>query len=212
KLVGFSWADAERGVLLAGIDFNGLVPVAAAVTGAALRRRKTVLVLDPAGRGEAGAVLTSLAAELGVPVQEVVPADGALAGADGALAAAAGRAIRTRSAILAAGTGSGAPLISDAADVLAQLRELGLHADCLLWVSGCEAADPSQLADLLDLAAATGTVVLASTTSAAFARAMAARFGLTVKCGRAGEFTMTGHDGVRTGCRMVPALALTSVQ
>jgi len=210
-LVGFGWADAERGVLLAGA---GPLP-AQAVACAAMRRRKSIIVADLDG---GAAACSQLAGWLGVPV----------AGASGpgeAVAAAAVRAIRARSVLLA--SGGARPLLDDVAGVLAWLRERGLRADCLLWVSGCEAAEPGQLAELLALGPTTGTAVLLSTSSAACAAELARHSGLTVVCsatlaGRVipigtpgpaadavarqprGAFTMIGPDQVLANCRAVP--------
>jgi hypothetical protein len=76
KLAGFAWDEALHGVLLAGAqtDLLGL-----SITCAALRRRKTVVVLDcvdpaeMAGRDAVTARVLALARSLGVPVNDAGP-------------------------------------------------------------------------------------------------------------------------------------------
>lgn len=179
-LAEVGWAEAEGGVLLAGPDERRLGQLGLAAAGAALRRRKTVLVLDLAGT--AGPV-AGLARSLGVPVTE-------LSGAGKAEAAEAGQAltdvtdlglaIRNRGAVVVApgrpgqagGAGS-SQFAGELAGVLASLRELGLRADCLAWISGCEQVEPDVLAHLLSLGPVTGTAVVLSTCSRARAAILA---------------------------------------
>jgi len=177
RLAGLSWAAAERGVLLAGTDPGELAGVALAVACAAMRRRKAVLVVDFDEGGDAAAHIGSvalLAGSLDIPVSRV-------SRIDGGLRTAAGRAIRARSVMLAAGPSES--LADEVTDVLAWLSARGLRADSLLCISGCEAADPARLGALLALGPSTGTAVLASTTSAACAEALAGHAGQTVVCG-----------------------------
>jgi len=222
-LAGFDWADAEHGVLLAGTDRGDLLPLGLAVGCAALRRRKTVLVLDLAEppAGAAGQV-AALAGRLGMPVTWPPPGGGALT-------AAVGHAIRTRGVVVAPG---GPALVGAVTAALTRLRQLSLRADCLLWVDGWAGADPAALAALFTLGPAVGTAVLVSTTSAACARALAPVAAVTVACGeltpelagavalaaaaaaspavgplgrqRAGAFTLIGPRSVRPGCVAVP--------
>jgi hypothetical protein len=177
RLAGLSWAEVERGVLLTGTDPGELSPVVLAVACAALRRRKTVLTLDLGGDRDAAALAGAVAlaaASLGLPVRRV-------SRPDGAFGIAVGRAIRARGVLLA--SGSGALLCGQVTGVLACLRERGLRGDGLLCVSGCEAVDHAMLADLLALGRWTGTAMLASTTSAECAEALACHVGQTVVCG-----------------------------
>ena len=74
-------------------------------------------------------------------------------------------------------------IIDDLASVLAGLRDLGLRADCLAWITGCEVVDADCLAGLVRLGAETGTAVLLSTTSAAHAVGLAAVAGTIVAAG-----------------------------
>jgi hypothetical protein len=81
KLAGFSWAEAEQGVLLAGRDRQQLDQLGLAATCAALRRRKTVLIVDLGLAGVAGVAVTvaGLARSLGVPAAEIgIPSPGRL--------------------------------------------------------------------------------------------------------------------------------------
>jgi len=224
-LAGFDWADAEHGVLLAGTDPGDLLPLGLAVGCAALRRRKTVLVLDLAAppAGATGQV-AALAGRLGVPATWAPPGGGALT-------ATVGHAIRARSVVLARG---GPALVGDVAAALTRLRQLCLRADCLLWVDGSGGADPAALAALFALGPAVGTAVLVSTTSAACARALAPVAAVTVACGaltpelaeavalatvaspaagplarqRPGAFTLIGSGSVQPGCAVVPISTL----
>lgn len=222
-LAGLHWADAEHGVLLAGTDRGDLLPLGLAVGCAALRRRKTVLVLDLAEPlpGAAGQV-AALAGRLAVPATWAPPGAGALT-------AAVGHAIRARSVVLAPG---GPELVGAVTAAFTRLRRLSLRADCLLWVDGWAGADPAGLAALFALGPAVGTAVLVSTTSAACARALAPVAAVTVACGeltpelagavalaaapaaspaagplarqRAGAFTLSGPGSVQPGCVAVP--------
>ncbi len=192
KLASLSWAEAMDGVLLAGqdVDLIGL-----AIVSAALRRRKTVLILECAGRpgGVTGRV-RDLGALLGMPVRDV---SGAAVSGDhgtavtrvgaassvasgggfgaGSVAAAVGRAIRRREALLiVTAPGEAAQRAADGlAAVLVGLCDLGLRADCLTWISGCEFMNPARLSELLDLGPLTGTAMVLSTTSASHAAALA---------------------------------------
>lgn len=231
-LAGLSWAEAERGVLLTGTDPGELSTVALAVACAAMRRRKTVLVLDfDAGRDAAALTEQAglLAGALRMRVSSVPRLD--------ELAPAVGRAIRARDVLLA--SGPGALLAGEVTALLAWLRDRGLRGDSLLCLSGCEAVEVALVANLLALAPSTGTAMLVSTTSTACAEALAQHVGQTVACGRVshevaarlisahgpadgsqrldeaaltrqrpGELTVLGPDEVRPGCRAVPMMAL----
>lgn len=218
KLAALSWDTAGQGILLAGSG-QATAPVAAALTCAALRRRKTVLVAD-AGRADGCAAAAWLAAGLGVPVRQVPPGDGALA-------AAAGRAVRSREVVLTAGAGA----LPELDGLLRQLAARGLAADCLLWVSGCGPADADQIASLLELGPDTGTAVLVTAGGPAAAAALAGLAGTTIVCGAVsrdlcavlaagqpgadalagqdpGEFSVIGADAITAGQRAVPVTAL----
>jgi hypothetical protein len=203
KLATLSWAEVLHGLLLAGqdVDLVGL-----AVACAALRRRKTVLILEYAGRpGGVTGHVRELGASLGIPVPDasgaavagsrgtavttaadVVPgsrgttvasASAAPGGGTdaGSVAEVIGRAIRRRETVLIATSRDDyAQRTADGlAAVLTGLRDLGLRADCLAWISGCEFMDAGSLSALLALGPLTGTAMVVSTTSASHAAALA---------------------------------------
>lgn len=178
RLAGFTWAEAERAVLLAGTEPGELSTVAMAVACAAMRRRKTVLALELADDGCLAAPMrthpvSELAGALGIPVSRVSRPD--------ELRQEAGRAIRARSVVLASGPGG--QLTAELTGLLEWLRDRGLRGDTLLCLSGCETVDPVLVAALLALGPPTGTAVLATTTSPACAGALASHAGHTVACG-----------------------------
>ena len=213
RLAAVAWAEAERGVLVTAADPIGLEQIGLAVAGAAVQRRKAVLVLDlaaagvgrdhgPRDRASVCAQVARLAESAGVPVMCIgsvadrapaVPEAGASGAA--ALNGAFGRAIRGRSVVLvpahqpvAARPGTtqreGAQhAVSDLVGTLMSVRKRGLRGDCLAWVNGCEAADPSLLSDLLALGHATGTAVLLSATSPGIVADLAGEAGLVVASG-----------------------------
>ncbi|HEY2550126.1 MAG TPA: hypothetical protein VGI64_06075 [Streptosporangiaceae bacterium] len=73
--------------------------------------------------------------------------------------------------------------LSELAGTLTSLHALGLRADCLAWVVGCETADASRLSDLLALGHATGTSVVLSATGPEIAAELAAGAGVVVASG-----------------------------
>jgi hypothetical protein len=180
RLARLSWAEAERGVLLTATDPGELSTVALAVVCAAMRRRKAVLVFDFDVRSNAAALaepVALLASALGMP-QFRMPRS------DGAVRTAVGQAIRARGVLLA--SGPGALLTGEVTGALALLRERGLRGDSLLCLTGCEAVDPASLAALFGLGPSTGTGMLACTTSALCADALAGLVGPTLACGPVG--------------------------
>jgi hypothetical protein len=97
RLAGVSWTTAQRGVLLAGHDEQQVASPALAAVCAAVRRRKTVLMLDLAGaHGHLARRTAELAANLGVPAIQVALPRGGLDGLEGAF----GRAIRRREVVV----------------------------------------------------------------------------------------------------------------
>jgi hypothetical protein len=81
RLAAVRWAAAERGILLACRDEQPLAWPALAVVCAAIRRRKTVLVLDLCANGAAARQVVALAANLCVPAAQVaLPAGGSNVG------------------------------------------------------------------------------------------------------------------------------------
>ena len=214
KRAELTWAAAERGVLVTGSDATQVARPALAVVCAAIRRRKSVIVIElsPGGRlPELGSHAVAAARRLGMPVTEVGAACGDYGGV-------AGRAISDRALVVAGAgsrsgdagsradlTGQGAggsrddgaghpggrpdaaaerSAVSALADILAGLRDRGLRADCLAVVSGCEELEPGAAAELLTLAGEAGTAALLVTTSADAAGGLVPAAGTTIVCGR----------------------------
>jgi len=199
RLAGFSWAEAQHGILLTGPDESPLGELGLAVACAAMRLRKAVIVIDSPGGGPAGQI-ARLARHLGVRVTKI----GAL---DGDVAERLGRAIRGRRVVIVAAAGQPEPArqaAGDLAGVLAGLRDLGLRGDCLAWLSGCERVDLQSVTGLLELGPATGTLILLSTTSATYAASVAVSVSTTIACARIsaasslGAATRSSYDILRT--------------
>jgi hypothetical protein len=176
QLAGFSWAEAERGVLLTGLDEWHLYQVGLAVVCAAMRLRKTVIVIEssacPAGQ------VALLARRLSVPVPEVCALDDDIA-------RSMGRSIRGRRVLIvpACQPEVARRSLTELSAVLTSLRDLGLRDDCLAWVTSCDTVAPEITIGLLELGQATGTCVLLSTTSMTFRDSLAAHVGTTIECG-----------------------------
>ncbi len=194
RRAAITWTQAAAGVVLTGGDPAGLSEIGLAIACAALRRRKTVIVLDlaaapapgPAGGASVAARVARHARHLGVPVTEIDCTGSVSAGSvSGSVSDAVGRAIRSRSALIVPAHRPEAAQRAAAAlaGALASLRDLGLQGDCLAWVSSCERADASLLAGLLALGQATGTAVLLSVSSPEIAADLAAAAGLVVASG-----------------------------
>jgi hypothetical protein len=176
RLAGFTWADAMHGVLLTG---QGLDLIGLAIACAALRRRKTVLILEcasrsagpgaPGGGTAVAARVGDLARSLGVPVADARGTS---------VAKAIGRAIRRRETLIVRtqaadnDVSAAQAAAADLAVVLNGLRDLGLRADCLAWINGAEVMDPANLAELLAVGKLTGTAIVLSTTSSAHAASL----------------------------------------
>ncbi len=178
RLAGFGWAVASQGVLLTGQDEQALGRLALAAVSAAMRLRKTVLVIDLA---RSACQLTELARSLGVPASTSLSAAGGLAGQ-------VGLAIRDRSALVV--SGDHAHAVADLSAVLARVRDLGLRADCLVWISGCEGVGVDVLSRLCGLGPPTGTAVLLSTAAAGHADDLRSAAAVVVEVQSAGRFTL----------------------
>lgn len=192
KLAGFSWADAARGVLLTGEDPRALDGLGLAAAIAAMRLRKTVVVIDLAGTA---GLITDVAGSLGVPASTCRTADA------GEVTGQVGVAIRGRSVLLVSGDRAvlsrAAPQRADAVAgllaALADLRELRLRGDCLAWITGCEGVAVDSLTRLTGLGPATGTAVLLSTTAAARASDLGAIAAVLIEMQTAGRFTIVAR-------------------
>jgi hypothetical protein len=195
RLASVSWSEAARGVLLAGADTDEL---GLAVVCAALRRRKTVLILDCPGQASMAGRISEIAGPLGVPVIQTGPgvaraapdgaggvAGGVADGVAGGVVGAVGRAIRKRETVLIATAHHDAAgqAVAELVSVLDGLRELGLRADCLAWIRGADCVEPAWLAELLMLGPLAGSAVVVSTTSAAQAIHLARETAVVVVSG-----------------------------
>jgi hypothetical protein len=190
-LAGLSWAEAAGGALVTGSDPQALASVTLTAVCAALRRRKTVLVLDltaggelPQGlrrapRGALTAAVTGLADRLGIPVTEP----------EVWLAADIGAAIRSRGVVLmrASAAWPASLLLDELTGVLARLRDLELRADCLAVIAGCETVAPGPLTAALRLGPATGTGLLLTTVGPAAAAGLWPDVSAAVLCGPVSE-------------------------
>jgi hypothetical protein len=211
RLAGVSWRAAESGVLLTGASRADLEQLGLAALRAALRLRKTVLLVDltevdvvAAGvtgvglttAGVSGASLagraTALASAVGVAASEislVTVGEPELrpgrSRADAPAANLIGRAVRSGGVVVIPADSADAAqrVIDYLAGVLVGLRDLGLRADCVVWISGCEVVNHDSLAGLVGLGPETGTAVLLSTVRAAHAAGLASVVGTIVAAG-----------------------------
>ncbi len=177
-----TWKAAESGVVVTGYDDCELAGPAAAVLCAAIRRRKTVVVIDlratprPSGLARQAATMGSW---LGVPVT-------ALSAAPGDVTRVIGRAVSEREVVVAAADAAGSAgraAIGALTGVLTRLRDAGLRADCVAVIAACEHENPAAVAALLSVAGETGTAVLLLTTSPACAAGLAESGTTTIACG-----------------------------
>ncbi len=74
--------------------------------------------------------------------------------------------------------------VADLTGTLAERREAGAPADCLVWINGCEEIEADQLSALLGLGPATGTSVVLGTASGAAAADLADRVNVLAVRGR----------------------------
>jgi hypothetical protein len=199
SLASVSWSEAAHGVLLTGQDADQL---GLAVACAALRRRKTVLILDCPGQAPMAARISEIARPLGVPITEI-------GGVAGGVAGAVGWAIRSREAVLIATSHDDAArhAASELAGVLRGLRDLGLRADCLTWIRGAQCLEPGCLTELLALGPLTGNAVVVSTTSPAEATPLARETAVVIVSGPLGTEVALGLTASRPESRPVPAAA-----
>jgi len=200
-----SWSEAAPGVLACGTDQAAVLNLCLPVVSAALRRRKTVVVADLSGGRPVAAAVRGLAGPAGVPV-----ADLAAAGSE-AGQVALGRALRQHTAVLTAGDGA---ILGDPTGMLTSLAELGLHADALVWVHGCERAGQA-LPALLTAVRRAGCCVLLSTTDQAAADELAAAAAVVLVAGPSPRHALAsqrpGTFAILTGARREPGLIAVPV-
>ena len=173
RRVTISWREAEGGVLCTGLDPAAVTATALELATAAIQHRKTVMAIDlgsGAPGGLAGPIGTACAAS-GARLVLISPLAGR--GADDHERVIASALARREVVLLAPGrTASGELPVPMARQVVARLlaslsrrADLGAPADCLVWLSGCEAAGPRLLGDLVATGGRAGTAVLLSTTA-----------------------------------------------
>ncbi len=161
-----SWTQAEQAVLICGARDTSLFEICLPAVCAALRRRKAVLIADLTGGSVPARQARQLAGSLGLTIGELASHDRPSNDRPGnelpSLTAAVGQLFRRRGPAIA----PPAPVsVTALAGVLTGLRDLGLRADALAWIHGCEYADPGALADLITAGRDTGTSLLLSTAS-----------------------------------------------
>ncbi len=124
------------------------------------------------------------------------------------IAASLGLAIRRRGVVLVSSRrhravvsqgGSSAPdqdsaIVAELVAVLTRVRDLGLRADCLVWVNGCGSVNGDLVAVLVALGASTGTAVLLTAESGVAPPGVAAAVGVLVEAQASSD---TGSRGPR---------------
>lgn len=86
--------------------------------------------------------------------------------------------------------------VADVIEILTERRDLGSHADGLVWINGCEAIGQSQLRDLVALGERTGTAVVLGTALGSAATTIAADMNVVTVRGAspAGQGQAPIHD------------------
>jgi hypothetical protein len=208
--VVLDWPEIAGGVLVTGADARTLAVSSLQVAHAALRRRKTLIVLDLTRGGGLAGVLGAACAATGAPLWEAVEAeDGRWLGPapDETLLA---RVVRERSAaLLSLRTQDVAARVCAGILALgADVRRIGADGDGLVWLYGYEPAPGGPFAGLAGSlvagGAAAGLPVLVTTTSP---RAVADLAGLVsvVLVHRLADPATADILAARTGTKLVPA-------
>lgn len=182
RLTGFSWSEAERGVLITGNSAAAVIDAGLPAACAALRRRKAVLVADLTRgsrlTGNSGLsansgltdLIARLARSLAVPIAVLPASPQAMHGSS---RAAIGQVIRRREVLFFPSGAHCTAQVTDLAAVLAGLRDMDLRGDSLAWIHGCLAEHAEMLSELIELGKQTGVCVLLSTASQAAAAYLA---------------------------------------
>jgi hypothetical protein len=184
-----SWARAEGGVLVTGSGHRAAALATLPLACAAIRRRKSLIVADLAGRAWLEGALAHACAAAGLRLARLRPDERDLPGRL-TLAVAQGSAV-----LLVAGAEGHRPGSGQAAGLaldgltaaLRDLREQGLSGDGLAWVHGVTMADEPGLAGLPALGAATGMAVALSTADESAGVALAESVRVVVVAGPAGQ-------------------------
>jgi hypothetical protein len=204
---GLSWAEAGRGVLACAASPAAATALCLPMVCAALRRRKAVIVADLSGGGEVVRAAGRLAAFAGLVA-------GDLAGISARQRPAAfGQALRQRAAI----AGGGDPgTVADLTSVLTDLAGLGLRADALAWIHGCERVSPAAVRALISAGRSAGCAVLLSTADQITAETLASAAGTILTGGPVpgGEFAAqpAGTFAIRAASRREAGLVAVPVR
>ena len=207
RLAGLSWTEAGLGVLGCGASTAAATGICLPIVCAALRRRKAVIVADLSGGNEVSRAVRALAAFAGLRA-------GDLAGIGARQRAAAfGQVLRQRAAI----AGCGDPgTVADLTSVLTNLAGLGLRADALAWIHGCERAGPAAARALILAGREAGCAVLLSTADQITADTLASAAGIVLTAGPVpgGEFAAqsSGTFAIRTASRREAGLVAIPVR
>jgi hypothetical protein len=169
RRVTVSWREAEGGVLCTGLDPAAVTATALGLAIAAIQHRKTVITID-LGSGAASRLAEAIdlaCAASAAPLVRAAPDRppaleqamvSALARREVVLVAPDGTAPGERATPVIAGQ-----IVACLLAILTRRAELGAPADCLVWLDGCEAADPRALGELVAAGGRAGTAVLVST-------------------------------------------------
>lgn len=196
-----SWAQAEGGVLVTGSGHRAAALATLPLACAAVRRRKSLIVVDLAGRAWLEGALADACTAAGLRLARLRPDQPDLAGC-------LARAVAERSAVLLVagaegrrpGSAQDAKTAQDGLTAtLRDLREQGLHGDGLAWVHGVTTADQPALAGLPTLGAATGVAVVLSTADEQAGVALAEAVRVVVVAGPAGQ----GLEPMRPGTTLL---------
>jgi hypothetical protein len=189
RRAAISWREAHGGVLCTGAPAADVTRTGLALAIAAIQHRKSVVIVDLApGGGSAGQLVPRIAAACataGAPLRHGTSmiSDGctSVRGAE-----VRDHGLTGRAAVLYSLGDCPAPtarlVLGDLAGMLAGHPRLFGPADCLVWISRCEAVDKDQLTALLELGSAAGAAVVLGTTDGPTAAKLAERVNVTVSC------------------------------
>ena len=191
RAAAIGWREADGGVLCTGRERETVTATGLDLARAAIQHRKTVIIFDLAGG--AGHAVGSACAAAGAPLQRPE------AGGDGfqpfLLTALADRHVVMFSAATA---------VADLAAILAERSAVGVPEDCLVWIDGCDAVQPTGLRDLLAAARrCRGTAIVLGTASGRTAAGLAGQVNVIVLAGSVpdGWRSSSVPDELRAGLR-----------
>lgn len=173
RAAAIGWQEAERGVLCTGRERHAVTATGLDLALAAIQHRKSVIIVDLAGGSDSA--IGSACVAVGAPLLR--------AGGSAKISlpeALAGRFVVMFRAAPAA--------VAWLAATLDNRSQTGVPEDCLVWIDGCEAVEPSRLRDLLAAAdRCHGAAVVLGTASGRAAAGLAGRVNVTVLAGPAPE-------------------------